>query len=465
VHPRLSGTFSTIVGDGQRSSVLKFRRTAYTAGKVLIDATSMTGLLLADFGVDTDDAVFFTAGTYAIVLNSATRVHVDRVRINGRGAAGIYGKPMTGVRVTNCIVDATGSASDMGICFYGETAEDVVVSGFRTTGTPTYAGAFGDSSKHCKFIGCHCQGAVNFGYYLGGAQHSLIEGCTSYNTGHEAFQITNGSYCTIQGNTCEWDSSTGTDCGISVAGDTAALTRYNLVANNVIVNAYASGLLCADFADHNTFAGNILKDCGVRGTAGGGSGTTIAGMGQYTSLAAADCSNNIFRGNKIAAVSGAVSYGFAEFNSGAGATMTSNALLDNTWSGTHTTPYLFVSSTSYADDGTWRDGSITIASSIGTITAYTVTTAKFRRRGKTSFFRAIIVVTNNGTGAGGLDVFFPTGIAAGTTSGVIVGRNSTSGVAIIGLANGGGARMTTTAGAYPVAGGDTIAIEGSFENS
>jgi hypothetical protein len=259
--------------------------------------------------------------------------------------------------------------------------------------------------------------------------------------------------------------STGTDCGISVAGDTAALTRYNLVANNVIVNAYASGLLCADFADNNTFAGNILKDCGVRGTAGGGSGTTIAGMGQYTSLAAADCSNNIFRGNKIAAVSGAVSYGFAEFNSGAGATMTSNALLDNAWSGTHTTPYLFVSSTSYADDGTWRDGSITIASSIGTITAYTVTTAKFRRRGKTSFFRAIIVVTNNGTGAGGLDVFFPTGIAAGTTSGVIVGRNSTSGVAIIGLANGGGARMTTTAGAYPVAGGDTIAIEGCFENT
>jgi parallel beta-helix repeat protein len=461
-------SFKGIVGEGIYASVLKFRRVAYSPGTILLNATSTTGLLLRDFCVDADDAVFRTAGVYSIVLNATIAASVESVRIVGRGAAGVYGDTMTGNRIDNLLVQATGATNaNIDTGFYGVNCNNVVVRGMRTTGTPKYSGLFGATTLYSSFVDCHSEGngGLGFSFSLGGCMYSAILGCTATNPDYEAFQLTDSSYCVVNGNRASWDNSHGLDAGISVAGSAATPSRHNVISDNVVVNSYACGLLCAEYSDNNLFTCNVVRNCGVRGTAAGASGTNIAAIGQYTTLASASCSDNAYRGNKIASSSGTVTYGFAEFNNGAGATMTGAALTDNAWSGTITTPYLFVSATSYADDGTWRDGSITIAPSAGSITSYSVTTAKFRRRGKGSQFRAVIVITNNGTGSGGLDVFFPTGLAAGTTSGVIMGRNSTSGLAIIGLANGTGVRMFTTAGAYPVTTGDTIVIEGTFENS
>lgn len=112
------------------------------------------------------------------------------------------------------------------------------------------------------------------------------------------------------------------------------------------------------------------------------------------------------------------------------------------------------------DTGTlWTVTNPTVTSSAGTITTVTCTLAK-KAIGKTVFFRAIIVVTDNGTGSG--HIILPIGetLAAQQTSN---GINANTAAGINALSSGTNFLVFTVAGLYPVATGQTLYLNGVIE--
>lgn len=106
----------------------------------------------------------------------------------------------------------------------------------------------------------------------------------------------------------------------------------------------------------------------------------------------------------------------------------------------------------------WANTTPTITAGSGSITTVTCTLAK-RKLGKTLFFRAIITMTTNGTGASYLVMPLGETLAAVQT---VAGLNASTG-SLIGLTNGTDLRIYTDGFAYPVADGQTVYVNGVLE--
>lgn len=440
----LPATLPALKGRSKLGTVLKFKRQSYSAGQVLLNASSNTAAIeLSRFSIDCDSTEFKTAGVYPIALNGSNYAQIERVRVFGRGQTAVFTNSMVGGRIRGLTIDCTGTAGNsFSSGFYGQNCLDVVVDGMRTSGLPQYAGVFGATSLFVKFVNCHTDGTSGaFGYSLGGCSYSHIVNCTAKNTSHEAYQLTDCYYCTIAYNSAQWEAGSGVDAGISIHGN-AGQARLNKVIGNTLINSYASGLLCADNAQYNLFADNILRDCAVRGTAAAGVGTFIAAMGQYTANAGITCTGNTFRGNKVLTESGTVTYGFAEFNNGAGSSITNTRVLDNEFQGgsTVTTRYLLVSASSEVADVDFQTFAPTITPAAGAITSYAVNSARYRKRGGLVEMTLDITITNAGTGSGALTILFNNSqITAAANGGTLSGKeNGVTAKLCGGICNSGG---------------------------
>jgi hypothetical protein len=104
----------------------------------------------------------------------------------------------------------------------------------------------------------------------------------------------------------------------------------------------------------------------------------------------------------------------------------------------------------------------TIDASSGTITTSSSTFARYRVINRTVYFSISITITDNGTGATALRFTLPTGTAQ--YGGNCTARNNTSGVGLVAFFSTSGttANIQTTAGAYPVASGQTIICTGWY---
>jgi hypothetical protein len=111
------------------------------------------------------------------------------------------------------------------------------------------------------------------------------------------------------------------------------------------------------------------------------------------------------------------------------------------------------------DPITWTP---TISASSGSITTSSVGYAVYRLINRTVFFSISITVTTNGTGAGFLRFTPPTG--SPQYGGNFTARNGTSGVGLIATVATAGSQVliSTTAGAYPVADGQTVVCQGFY---
>ena len=102
----------------------------------------------------------------------------------------------------------------------------------------------------------------------------------------------------------------------------------------------------------------------------------------------------------------------------------------------------------------------TIDATSGTITTSSSAFARYRTINRTVYFSISITITDNGTGASALRFTLPTGSAQ--FGGNCTARNSTTGVGLIAAFATSGTTVTiqTTAGAYPVASGQTVLCTG-----
>lgn len=104
----------------------------------------------------------------------------------------------------------------------------------------------------------------------------------------------------------------------------------------------------------------------------------------------------------------------------------------------------------------------TIDATSGTITTSSSAFARYRTINRTVYFSISITITDNGTGASALRFTLPTGSAQ--FGGNCTARNSTTGVGLIAAfaTSGTTATIQTTAGAYPVASGQTVLCTGWY---
>ncbi len=104
----------------------------------------------------------------------------------------------------------------------------------------------------------------------------------------------------------------------------------------------------------------------------------------------------------------------------------------------------------------------TIDATSGAITTSSSTFARYRTINRTVYFSISITITDNGTGASALRFTLPTGSAQ--FGGNCTARNSTTGVGLIAAFATSGTTVTiqTTAGAYPVASGQTVLCTGWY---
>lgn len=453
-------------GRGSSASTLKFARGALPSGQILLNASSNTaGLRISGLSIDCDDAVFKTAGAYVLVLNGSNNWVLDDVRIVGRGQSGVFTNASSGGVARNLIIDCTGAAgASFHTGFEGQNCFNVVVQ-MRTTGLPAYSGTFGSGSFFSKFQNCHTEGTSgSFGYSLGGTAYCGIYGCTARNTSHEAFQITDGYYNTIDQVICEWDNDKGVDAGISVHGKTVQ-TRLNRVSNATIINSYGPGLLCADNAQGNSFSDCILKDCSVRGYAAAPDPSSAV-IGQYTEMAGVQCTGQTFRDLKILTETGPVLNGYSEANNGAGATISDTNLIDIEWQGGGTITKRYKTLTAGSAkiwDLDHETIPLTVSAGSGAISSYSAS-MDIRRRGPIiEIPRVGIQITSAGTGAGDLTVLWPGAPNAASNGGALNGReHAVSGKMAGGAANAGGVVVRLADNTTAIATGAHIVMSGSY---
>lgn len=462
---------SSLVGRGKMATVLRFARTTLADGAVLLTATNNTAAIaLSGFTIDCDDAIFKSSGVKPIDLSGSDGFHLEKVRIVGRGDAAVYADGVSSGDVSEVAVSATGSAgSSFVAALYMSNASNVTVRRLRISGSPGYGGGFAVGCTSCSFIDSHIEDgtAVGFGFWFDGASRSSIESCTARNTYAEAFQITNGSYNFIGYNSASWDNTHGIDAGISVHATAGNAANYNIVFANTLDNSKHSGLLVANNAVYNLFESNILRQCGVRGTAAGQTGSAFCAMAAYTDIAGANCSTNTFRHNKIIVESGGVTYGYGEFNNGgSGSAVVITRVLENEFhaaGGSIATRYLFAAPvSSFAADIDWQTFVPAVAAGTGSLGGAVANSASFRRRSQSVEMTLDITVSSAGSGAGPLVVTWAGQVPiAVTNSGVLAGQ-LVGGKGVIGIVNSNGVALTCTDGTTPIASGARIVMSGSY---
>jgi hypothetical protein len=122
----------------------------------------------------------------------------------------------------------------------------------------------------------------------------------------------------------------------------------------------------------------------------------------------------------------------------------------------------FVSATRIDGSAQWQTWTPTITASTGSITAYTVNSARYLQRGKEVQVRLDATITTNGTGTSALLSTLP--VSAVTNGGVLAGREDVvTGNMLQGLASGATLTILTSTNTYPGADSARIVLSGVYE--
>lgn len=470
----LPSTLKGLRGSGKYATVLHFNRSASLVSGILVNAQNNTANPeIYGFTIDCDDPVFKTAEVAVLPLTNTHYPSIDDIRIVGRGSSGIVTQNSKGMRIYDYTCDCTG-ATDSTMHFqsfssalYGTNCDDSVIVGMTTSGFPAYSGNIG-ISNNCKFIACHSGGTGGgFGYSFGKCSNSSMIGCTALNTSHEAFQLTETKSCVMTACHAEWEGFNGQDAGMSVAGAASDSARMNVVIGNTFINSHACGLMVAGNAQHNLVAFNTVKDCGIRGTASGTGGTNGCAIGQYTDLAGQQCVGNKFVENMVLIEGGVVNYGYGEFNLGAGASIIDTHLRNNSFVGGINNRYLAPSASKriWDVDALAFVPVVAAAAGGGTITAFSVNSASFRRDGDFTDMQIDISITAiSGSILGLLLTWAGLAPQADVYQGFLPGIDVTSAKMVGGLPSGSGVVVKYYDGTNPAIAGARIVISGRYRN-
>ena len=450
----------SVQGESRASVTITIKTGTYTSGQRMIDARSNTAkLLMGRFSIAVDNVAF--NATWTLDLTGGTTVRCADVAITGSGAYGIIWQGGTDIAALGCRLIGTNGGFGVGV--YGNTqvsagaryvADDVHVDGIFNYGVALGGdGVRASSANSIRF--CRATGAAGagFAFSLAGCTLSEILSCYSKDSNHEAFQLTDCYYCTISGNHAEW-STGGIDFACSIQG--TAGSRFNKIIGNSFLNSNKEAIALADNTQYTLVANNVGKDCGVRA----GRGALIA----YTVTASAANNNNTFQGNKFANEAGNLINYFLESQGGTGAIVDSNTAQDNAFSGVFTgAKYLVVGSNTKIFDPDWISYTPAITAASGTITAYTVNSAQYRRRGKEIALQFDVTITTPGTAAGTLLVGLP--FLATTGGGAVAGRETiNTGYLVGGQANGANMTVVTYNNTFPAStAGSRVVCSGIYQ--
>jgi hypothetical protein len=260
---------------------------------------------------------------------------------------------------------------------------------------------------------------------------------------------------TVQSNTCVNANGTDVDgfkcSGMEIAGP------QSLIQNNVVYGNDGEGIRL--FAYQSICSGNIVYNNG-KGLAG-----TYKQGGIVTFWSAVDpvysASYSLIEGNHCFDTGGGTQlYGYAEQSTA----LTDMQITGNNFDNNATGPWLLAatSGNSYELDY-WFSYTPVMTASSGTLTAGACT-GNYMRKGKTVFFQANCVISNNGTGASAINITLPvnsSSVGRFTVSGradTITGKTLT-GVVIVSTNV---VTITDYNGAYPGATGETILVSGWY---
>lgn len=109
----------------------------------------------------------------------------------------------------------------------------------------------------------------------------------------------------------------------------------------------------------------------------------------------------------------------------------------------------------------WFNYAAVVSSSTGTITSYSITTARFAMVGNIAHVRGKFTVTNNGTGATSLRITYP--FAFLDDGNIGAGRNMTTGAMLQIVPSGGFLAILRYDNAYPVVTGDVVTFLISYQ--
>jgi hypothetical protein len=117
------------------------------------------------------------------------------------------------------------------------------------------------------------------------------------------------------------------------------------------------------------------------------------------------------------------------------------------------------------NSATWSTWTPTIAASSGTITTSSTNWARYYQIGKIVFFNVSVTITTNGTGSGALRISTPVTSSGTAVRQPVIGRNTSSGVGLIGIAQNsiGAFSVQTMAAGYPVTDGQSVEVSGTYE--
>lgn len=419
-------------------------------------ATSwVTALNLSDAEIngikfEADSDVYFQLKCLDLTL--CTDTIVERVHAIKGGAFPIYGANCTDVTIRNCNVR---NFLQRGIHFEGALQSDITIENNTVNG---------DGAVHCisAQLGTTIDVSNNkvrnssvFGIGLYQVTNSVIRDNKTHNTGCEGVNTEDCNTNLIINNSCRWEIGSGTDFGISVYGNVSD-EQFNIVANNIVVNSYKSGICLAGRVNFTHVTNNQVLNCN-RGKVVDHCGILLYGT---------NCVKNKVTDNTITDTSGTLhEYGIGELDLGTGVP-TLNEISGNRIEGfikgdiktTNTTTLVAMNS---GDLGGFRTYNPSIVSTVGTITTASANGFYFQM-GKIVFFYTTATITANGSGAGALTISLPfTPVVGGSGSGKEL---VTSGKALtVEIGTTIYAQVRTYDNEYPASNGSVIQISGMYQ--
>lgn len=442
-----------IIGRGRGVTTLKASGTL-AAFTPLINMSGVIGFDLMDMTIEVDQTVY--TQSWGVQMLTCQLGLVENVTFTKSGSAAIRGSACSDVTVRDV---SASNWRDSGITFPDSTGTNQRISiencyvpgtGTQTSHNINIVSGGGHIIENCSTTN---NVAGSFGANMYKATGSHIRGNTFSNGVAEGCNVQDSSYCTIIGNTVIASGSSG-DFGISVFGDPAVGGNCVgvLVASNVIYSAGKSGVALAARCNNCLVIGNHIHNCN-QVNAAEGAGVLMYGLG---------CNSNAAIGNFIFDTSAKTKYAVNEWNDGSG-NPAGNFFFDNVVVGNGlTAEWNLLSTTSRVKAQKWKAYTPTVASTSGTITSYTVNSAEFKPEGDQVHVKVDVTITNNGTGAGALQVSLPA--TADSNGGTVMGAEIvTSGSVVRGIASGTAMNLLTYNNTYPVAATSRVVVSGSFK--
>lgn len=420
-----------LVGSGIDVSTIKFKNQAYAASSSMINASaSTTGMRISDLTINTDAANFYTSVVRVLNIGDTDKVIVQNVRFFGRGWIGVYSSIQNYYnRLDNLIFEPTGGNNTFSSCILALHAINWTVSrvsynedqgGNAANGIQITAGSY-----YCSITDNYIQRtSTGAGIVLDTCAYCTVTNNHIAQTYLEGIKLVDSVDCSVIGNNLTW-ATVSTTFGITVYGSSTNASYGCIVSDNTIENSYAAGIAVVNGCNNTVIQDNALRNCGVRGTAAPGTYGELASLCQMTTIAGITNTKNVFKGNRVNNIAGSSSYGYAEFNNGAGATLANSYIFYNNLvaAGIAVSKYLISDelTASVADDN-WLTYVPVLGAVAGAITSYVVNSARYKRRGREIDVIVDITITNNGTGATANTITLP--IDGVTSGGNIFGRES-----------------------------------------